>query len=200
MRTSAYRNLSPSFIERWSPRAFSDKDLTEDELMTLFEAARWAPSCYNEQPWRFIYAHTNETKDEFAKCLMESNRIWAKNAPVLAMCFSRIYFTENNKPNRWGAFDCGAAWMSLALQAHAMGLVTHAMGGFDEDLAYQVTGVNPKNYVPLAAIAIGHPGDSAKLAPGLREREMPSERKALDEIAYELKSKKIKKDEGGSEA
>lgn len=173
------------FVTRWSPRAFSDKPLSSEELDTLFEAARWAPSCFNEQPWLFLYARNAEDKALFTDLLSEGNRVWAARAPVIAFAVARRHFGRNGKPNRWAAFDTGAAWMSLSLAAHQRGLITHAMGGFDQARAYEVLRLPPSAFEILAAIAIGHTGDPADLDAALREREAPSPRNALDSIRRE---------------
>jgi nitroreductase len=185
MRESNCSNLDPVFLERWSPRAFSSEAIDERDLHTLLEAARWSPSCFNEQPWRFVYAHRHSDLDKFRPVLSEANQVWASSAPLLILVFSKKSFTLNGKPNRWAEFDTGAAWMALALQALKLGLRTHCMGGFDTDKAYSATGVNPDVYHAVCAIAVGKPGDIDSLPSELREREMPSERKSVTEIAFE---------------
>src|SRR2546428_644101 len=122
------------FIRRWSPRAMSGEPLSEQELMRLFEAARWAPSTYNEQEWRFLYARRNTPHwPVFMDLLMEANRVWCTRAAVLAVVLARKTFARNGKPNPVHVFDTGSAWQNLALQATAMGLVAHGMAGFDFD-------------------------------------------------------------------
>jgi nitroreductase len=175
----------PQFIERWSPRAFSPEPLPAETLATLFEAARWAPSCFNEQPWLFLYATTPEDKAPFLSCLVEFNRIWAGKAPVLAFVLAKRSFAKNGNPNRWAPFDAGAAWMSLALQAHGLGLCTHAMAGFDEDRVYEVLQVPRDKYEVMAAIAIGKRGDPDGLPAEVLKDEAPNERKALGQVAWE---------------
>jgi len=119
-------------LERWSPRAMSGEPLIEKELDTLFEAARWAPSCFNEQPWRFLYAHRDTDHwPLFFDLLLEANQIWARNAGALITVISKQTFTHNSNPNISHSLDTGAAWQNLALQATAMGLVAHGMAGFD---------------------------------------------------------------------
>jgi nitroreductase len=178
-------NVDPLFLTRWSPRAFADSEVSSAELDSLFEAARWSPSCFNEQPWLFLYARESEDRSLFLDLLMEGNRPWAGRAPVLAFVVARRQFRHNSKPNRWAGFDSGAAWMSLALAAHQCGLVTHAMGGFDQDRAYEVLQVPSEEFEIMAAMAIGHPGDAADLPEALREREEPSSRNPLDSIRQE---------------
>jgi len=181
---SAIENI---FIERWSPRAFSSKPVEKEKLLSLFEAAKWAPSCYNEQPWLFLYATKEEDLKIFRSILVEQNQVWANNAPVLAFVFAKKDFTFNGKPNRWAEFDSGAAWMSLAIQANKLGLYTHGMAGFNENLAYELLNVSPEEYKAVAAIAIGYMGDKSELPQELQEREELSQRKALSEIIHEGK-------------
>ncbi len=185
MRTSSLPRLDPLFIDRWSPRAFLPDPLSDEEVASLFEAARWSPSCRNEQPWRFVYARTERDRARFLTALVEGNRVWAASAPLLVLAFALNRFSHNDQPNRWGPFDTGAAWMALALQAERLGLKCHAMGGFDEGLAYEVAGVDPAQFTVLCAIAVGRQGPPSQLPEGLREREHPSGRKGLQEIASE---------------
>jgi len=105
------------FLDRWSPRALSPEPISEHHLAALFEAARWAPSCYNEQPWLFLYATSMEDRQRFASALVEKNRAWASRAPLLVFLATRRHFASNGKPNRHAGFDAGAAWMALAIQA-----------------------------------------------------------------------------------
>ncbi len=173
------------FWGRWSPRAFSPEPIPEKILAALFEAARWAPSCYNDQPWLFLYARSPQDRALFLSCLVEFNRAWAGKAPVLAFVLARKTFEHNGEPNRWAPFDAGAAWMSLALQARKAGLYTHAMAGFDEDRAYEVLKVPREEYDIMAALAIGAYGDPETLPPGVRKTEAPNGRKPLGEVARE---------------
>jgi nitroreductase len=171
------------FIERWSPRAFSEKPVPEDALASLFEAARWAPSCYNEQPWLFLYADRVEELKIFRPLLVDANRAWADHAPVLAFALARRKFARNGKTSDWAAFDAGAAWMSLALQARRLGLCTHAMAGIRKNEAYAVLGVPRDDYEIVCAVAVGYMGGKDALPAEIREREMPSTRKSLAEVA-----------------
>jgi len=173
------------FIDRWSPRSFSHDPVDEQDLKSLFEAARWAPSCYGEQPWLFVYADTWQDRQRFRPLLIDANREWAYHAPVLAFVFARKTFARNGKENRWAGFDAGAAWMALALQARLMGLFTHAMGGFKEEEVYEALGVPEAEYQAMAAIAIGYKGEPDILPDKLREMEHPNSRKPLAEVAVE---------------
>lgn len=175
---------APIFPERWSPRAMSGESLSNKEIMSLFEAARWAPSSYNNQPWRFIYAE-RDSKDwnKFLKLLNKFNKKLAKEAAALAVIISKKTFDHNQKKSRTHSFDAGAARENLALQGSLMNLVIHAMEGFDYNQARQELNV-PEEYQIEAMIAIGNPGDKESLPKDLKEREHPSGRKKLEEISY----------------
>jgi len=173
------------FLRRWSSRALSGEPLSEEDLGSLFEAARWAPSSYNGQPWRFLYARRDgEHWDELFDLMVEYNQGWAKGAGGLIVVLSRKTFEHNDKPARTHSFDAGAAWMALALQAAARGLVAHAMQGFDYDRAREVLEI-PEEYEVECMVAVGHPGEISELPEKLRERDKPSSRKAVSELAFE---------------
>jgi nitroreductase len=175
----------PQFMERWSPRAFSSEPIAPGTLRALFEAARWAPSCFNEQPWLFLYASSEEDRALFLSCLVEFNRKWAGRAPVLAFVLAKKRFAKTGEPNRWAPFDAGAAWVSLALQARKSGLFAHAMAGFDEALAHEVLKVPKDEYDIMAAVAIGHYGDPEQLPPEMKKTEAPNGRKPLSDVSVE---------------
>ena len=177
--------INPLFIKRWSPRAMSGELLSTQELMSLFEAARWAPSSYNNQPWRFLYAlkHT-PSWDLFFNLLVPANQEWAVNGAVLMVLISHITFEYNNKLSRTHSFDAGAAWENLALQGAHMGLVVHGLEGFDYDKARQVLAI-PQDYTVEAMIVVGKPGKLEVLSEKLQEHEIPSLRKPIAEIAFE---------------
>ena len=118
------------FIDRWSPRAYSSKPVDEETLLTLFEAARWAPSCYNDQPWLFLYATKEDDLKIYRSVLAEKNQIWANKAPVLVILLAKRKFDHNDNVNNWAEFDCGSAWMSLALQAYQAWLICSCHGRF----------------------------------------------------------------------
>ena len=170
--------------DRWSPRAFAGKPVEPALLASLFEAARWAPSSNNEQPWAYLVA-TNDDAENFAKTLsvlVEFNASWAKNAPVLALAVSRLNFQSNNTPNRNAFYDTGAATALLSVEATARGLLVHQMAGFEPAKAKQVFEI-PLDCEPIAAIAIGYPGDPDSLPQKLRDREVaPRTRKPLAEF------------------
>lgn len=179
--------VDPMFLDRWSPRSFLTDQIPENELSSLFEAARWAPSCNNEQPWLFIYATSREDREKFISALVEQNRTWAGKAPVLAFVISRKYFSKSGKLNRHANFDTGAAWLSLALQASKSDLYAHAMAGFNREKAYEILDIPEDKYDIIAAIAIGKKGDSSALPDNLAARESPNTRKPLSEVAFESK-------------
>lgn len=176
--------VDPMFRDRWSPRAFSDEPVNPSQLRTLFEAARWAPSSGNEQPWLFVYGSREEDRARLLGGLMPMNQSWAARAPVLVYLFARRT-RRDGKPYPHASFDAGAAWMSFALQAHLEGLAAHAMGGIEVEKVYQVTGVDPEEYQALVGIAVGHPGEASTLPAPLAEREVPSPRRPQDEFAFE---------------
>ena len=185
-------NINPIFVNRWSPRSMTGEEISHDDLMGLFEAARWAPSSYNNQPWRFIYAKRNtENWDRIYSLMVEGNKIWAKNASVLVVVVSRKDFEYNEKPARTYQFDAGSAWENLALEATSRGLATHAMQGFDYDKA-KVDLEVPENFDVMAMIAIGKRGQKESLPSNLQKNEYPTDRKPLQEIVMEgrFKTKK----------
>jgi nitroreductase len=169
---------------RWSPRAFADKPVSQNVLQSIFEAARWAPSSNNEQPWAYVVASRND-KESFEKMLsvlVEFNANWAKDASVLAIAVAKLTFAKNNAPNRNAQYDTGAATAMLSVEATANGLFVHQMAGFDPEKARQVFGI-PAGWDAIAALAIGYPGDPASLPQPLKDREMaPRTRKPIAEF------------------
>jgi nitroreductase len=173
------------FLRRWSPRAMSGEAVAQDELNMLLEAARWAPSTYNEQEWRFLYAHRDTPPwQTFFDLLMEANQTWCKNAGVLVVVASHKVFERNGKPNPVHTFDAGAAFENFALQATAMDLIVHGMAGFDRDKARKDLRV-PDDYEVEAMVAVGKPGDVDSLPKDLKEREVPTGRKPIAQISCE---------------
>lgn len=185
-RKSAY-GVNHMILNRWSPRSFSGEDISDQDLFALFEAARWAPSSYNNQPWRFIYAKRNSKHwDTILNLLVDFNKQWCANASALVVIISKKTFDYNGKPSVTHQFDSGAAWENLALQATSQGLITHAMQGFDYERARKDLAI-PDEYDVMAMVAIGKKGTTEKLLPELQQREAPSDRKPLSEIVMEGK-------------
>ena len=173
------------FLNRWSPRSMSGEEISKDVLFSLFEAARWAPSSGNNQPWRFLYASRNtDYWPVFFDLMTEQNKVWAKNAAVLIVVISKRTFDYNEKPARTHSYDAGAAWENLALQGSLKGLVIHGMQGFDYDKAKNDLNI-PDLFQVEAMIAVGMPGEKDNLPENLREREFPLPRKTLSEIVIE---------------
>ena len=173
------------FIDRWSARAMSGEPITDEELFTLFEAARWAPSSFNNQPWRMLYAKRDTSHwPLFLDLLVEFNQTWAKNAAALVVFISKATFDHNGEPAATHSFDTGAAWASLALQGAVRGLVVHGMQGFDYDKARTALNV-PDGFQVEAMAVIGKPGRQDDLPPKLQERETPNDRRKLTETVFE---------------
>jgi nitroreductase len=171
---------------RWSPRAFSDRPVEPEKLRSLLEAARWAPSSYNEQPWAYLVA-TQDDPGEYARLLsvlVEGNMAWARRAPVLMLSLAKLNFERNSKPNRHAFHDVGLATANLVTQATAMGLVVHQMAGFSVEKARELFSV-PAGWEPVAAIALGYPGEADSLPESRRDRELaPRSRKPLEEFIF----------------
>jgi nitroreductase len=183
-RQSTYK-INPLILNRWSSRSMTGEELDGDTMMSLFEAARWAPSSYNNQPWRFIYAKRNtENWNKLFNLLAEANKIWTKNAAVLVVVVSRKNFEYNEKYSITHQYDAGAAWENLALEASSRGLVAHGMQGFD----YQKARIDlkiPDSFDVMSMIAIGKKGSKENLPLELQNKEFPNNRKPLNEIVME---------------
>lgn len=173
--------ISDIFYTRWSPRAMTGETTSKEELLPLFEAARWAPSSYNGQPWRFVIATTSKERELFMSFLVEFNQQWCKNASALVVICSRKKFEHNEEENVCHTFDTGAAWCSLALEGARRGLVVHGMAGFDKEKARKALGI-PPTYDVEAMCAIGKLADPTVLPADLVGREIPSQRKGVDEV------------------
>lgn len=172
-------------LQRWSPRAYADKTISSQDLTALFEAARWAASSSNEQPWRFLVGRRgDETYRKILEALVEFNQAWAKSAPVLILSLARKTFSQNNNPNYHALYDTGAATANLSLAATALGLHTHSMAGFDQEKARKLFDV-PDEYHIGAVTAVGYFGDADQLSSQLKERELaPRARKPLAEFVF----------------
>ncbi len=180
---------------RWSPRSFSNEKINDDDIKAIIEGARIAPSCFNEQPWRFLYAHRDETIkfEKIIELLTDSNKIWAKDAPVLMIIYAIKKFKISGRENPWHAFDSGTAWGFMSLEATRRGICTHAMGGFDKKKALDNFGLSIElnesddkslltEYTPCAVVAIGKYGNPNELPEELKKREIPSPRLSMEEI------------------
>jgi nitroreductase len=172
-------------INRLSPRAMSGEAISHQELMSLFEAARWAPSSFNNQPWRFIYAHRDtEHWPTLFDLMVPFNQEWTKRAAVLILILSDSLFAKTGKPSRTHSFDTGAAWENMALQASSMHLVIHGMEGFDYDKARANLNV-PTHYTVEALVAVGKPASISILSPELQQKEVLSDRNPVSDFVYE---------------
>ena len=182
-RTAGY-DIDDVFLNRYSPRAMSGKSVSKEEVLTLLEAARWAPSASNIQPWRFLYTtFMSRDFDLFLSFLLEGNRIWCKDAGAFIIGLSKKT-VDDGKANPWHSFDAGAAWENLALQGAKMGLVIHPMAGFDGKLIKEKLGIKDDYNIELM-IAVGKPGKREHLPEYLQPREEPSGRKNLGDICFE---------------
>lgn len=179
--------IHPLFLDRWSPRALDASEIPEQDLQTILEAGRWAPSAYNVQPWRFLYAQRGDAHwDAFVSVLNPFNASWAQDASALIFVVSDTIMPGDgdrpDAPANYNSFDAGAAWMQIALQAAAIGYSAHAMAGLEFETGRQVLGL-PQRFRLEIGTAIGRQADPAKLPEGLQEREAPSPRKPLPQIA-----------------
>lgn len=181
----AYDGVDDNILRRWSPRAFADRAVTAEDLKKIFEAARWAASSYNEQPWRFLVGKRGDSVyPKIFDVLIEFNQSWAKSAPVLILSAAKKTFTQNSKPNDYYLHDLGAATAYLSLQATELGLHTHSMAGFDKTKARELLQI-PADYDVGAVTALGYFGDPAILPDQARQMELaPRNRKSLDEIVF----------------
>jgi nitroreductase len=185
-KAPAVDGVLPILHHRWSPRSFSDRDVAQADLAKVFEAARWAASSYNEQPWRFLVGTRNSsTYKKILDSLMPFNQAWASSAPVLILGTAKTKFSHNDAPNHAALYDLGAAASFLTLQAAALGLSTHQMAGFDAAAARQALEI-PEEYEIGAVIALGYQGEPAALsnAQMLAQEVSPRQRKHLREFVF----------------
>lgn len=183
-RAPAVEGVLPVFHSRWSPRSFSAREVAAADLEKVFEAARWAASSYNEQPWRFLVGTRNSPAyKKIFDSLMPFNKLWAASAPVLILGVTKTTFSHNGDPNRVALYDLGAASSYLTLQAASLGLATHQMGGFDPDAARKAFGI-PDGYLCGAVIALGYQGEPAALANEqlIAQEVAPRQRKPLKDF------------------
>jgi nitroreductase len=181
--------IQETIAKRWSGRAYDvNKQVSHEQIIALLEAARWAPSCFGDEPWRFIV--WNKQADEKAwqqafDCLADSNKAWVKNAPVLILVCAGSLFGHNQSPNRWAQYDTGAAAENLCLQATHLGLMAHQMGGYNADKAREKFNI-PAQFTPMAMISVGYQGDANDLPDELKARELAErKRKPLGELFFE---------------
>lgn len=181
--------INDVIANRWSGRAYDPaRPVSREQIIALLEAARWAPSCYGDQPWRFIVwdKHKDATNWQRAfDCLAPGNQSWVQHAPVLLLTIADSLFNHNGQPNRWAQYDTGAAAENLCLQAEALGLMAHQMGGFDADKARAAFGIPPQ-FTPMAMMSMGYQADPATFSPEVAEREnAPRKRRVLGELFFE---------------
>jgi len=187
-RTDIESDIHPIIAERWSPRAFDqNREVETEKLVSCIEAARWSSSCFGDEPWRFIVAERASNPNgwqQMLATLAEKNQLWAQHAPVLILACAAKNFSQNGKPNRWGQYDTGQAMISLALQATAVGLITHSMGGFDPSAAAATFHI-PDDFTVMSVTAVGYQGSSESLDEDFRAIEtIERSRKAISEIAF----------------
>ncbi len=180
----AAHEIDATFLNRWSPYAFSSEPVDEEALMSALEAARWAASSYNEQPWRFLIARSPEDHQKFVDFLLPQNQAWAKNAPVLLVVVTKKTFSHNGQPNGCHQYDAGTASGYLTFQLTRNGLHSHGMAGFDKEMARASLGI-PSDFEPMAVYAIGHHGDKSQLPEAMQQRDSPSSRRPLSESVME---------------
>jgi len=166
--------IASSLAHRWSGRAYDpERPVGRDDLLGLFEAARWAPSCYGDQPWRFVLGDRTSQPDQWQRlldCLVEGNRSWAAAAPVLVAVVADSAMSRDGSPNRWGSYDTGAAAMALSIEATVRGLMVHQMGGFDGDALRAALRI-PERYLPMSVMAVGYQLPVNLIPAGMQERE-----------------------------
>ena len=180
-------SVEPLIMNRWSPRSFVPEAMPKQDLMSLFEAAKWAPSSFNNQPWRFLFAGRDSNNWQlFLNLLAPGNQSWARDASVLVVVLSNTKFDHNGKPSITHSFDAGAAWENLALQAAAKGYIAHGMEGFDYNKAKANLEI-PDEFKVEAMIAIGKQGPTEKLQAELQEIEAPNARRSIHESIAEGK-------------
>lgn len=185
MGSSDKETINKLITDRFSPVAFDPGAVQEEKVNRLFEAARWAPSSRNEQPWRFIYAHRNDDIfEDMLSTMVEGNRIWAQNAPLLILSIAKTTFSNNGKPNHYALHDTGMAVANLLIQATDMGLYVHQMGGYDKEKARSVLNI-PDGYQPVAMIAVGYKGNPEDMPEELRSRDKAvRKRKPRSELVF----------------
>ncbi len=181
-RSSPTPLVSPFFLERTSTRSFTDEPVTDDELACLFEAARWSPSWFNNQPWMYVYETDGPDRQAFLDVFVEGNRWWAQAAPVVGLVLARTELEGFMARSR--DFDVGAATMALTIQATMLGLSVHLLGGIDLDAAYDLTGADRATTETICGFVVGHKGDGSELPERYQLRELPSDRKPVSAFVH----------------
>jgi nitroreductase len=182
MRSADSNQLDPMFLNRWSPRSFLKDPIPEKDIDTIFEAARRSPSCFNEQPWFYVYSTDTGPDSIFAEGLVPANRIWAAHAPLIVYVFSKSHFKANGKVNAFADFDTGASWMALCFQAEKLGYRCHAMGGIDKAKIYEFTKLPEDKYNLICGLVIGKQGPKEALSEDNQSKEKPSPRNAVSDF------------------
>lgn len=181
--------IDPTLANRWSGRAYdASKAVSKEQIIALLEAARWAPSCFGDQPWRFVVWDKQTDNKSWQKafdCLAPANQAWVKDTPVLMLVCADTLFNHNQKPNRWGQYDTGAAAENICLQAASMGLMAHQMGGFDSDKARETFAI-PEQYIPMAMLCVGYAADIKTVTGDALDRETAARtRRPLNELFFD---------------
>lgn len=183
MRTFEY-DIMPEIKERWSPRALSSEPIPMEDIRAIIEAAHYAPSCFNEQPWRFVVAHTPEALKPFHEALSSRNALWATKAPVLILICGHQKFAQSGKDNFYHTFDSGTAWGFLSLEAQRRGICTHGMAGFKKTMLRESLNI-PEEWTLIALVAVGRYGSIDDLDETFLSEEQPNERRPIEEIMFE---------------
>lgn len=181
MERSFRHDIMPEIKTRWSARAISSQPVARDDLLALVEAASFAPSSYNEQPWRYIIADDALNLPKMRSVLTDFNQEWANRAPALLLIAAKKLFSHNHKVNYWHMFDAGTSWGYLSLEAQRRGLIAHAMGGYNREDARRIFSV-PDTYDIIAIIAVGYPGELGGLSEKLQKQEHPKTRKRIEDL------------------
>ncbi len=185
-RRDPAEGVADLLYRRWSPRSFEKKAIADADVLKIIDAARWSPSCNNEQPWLFVTS-TENSFDKFLSLLVDANQAWAKNASLLGFILCNNQFARNGKDNAYAPFDAGAAWMAMTIQARLLGLYTHGMAGIKKDEVYEAFAIDRDQQTVIAGFALGVLAPADALPEALQERETPSERKPLAEIWRAIK-------------
>lgn len=181
--------IDSTLANRWSGRAYdASKAVSKEQIIALLEAARWAPSCFGDQPWRFVVWDKQTDNKSWQKafdCLAPANQAWVKDTPILMLVCADTLFNHNQKPNRWGQYDTGAAAENVCLQASSMGLMAHQMGGFDSDKAREAFAI-PEQYIPMAMLCVGYAADINTVTGDALDRETAARtRRPLSELFFD---------------